>query len=258
MIPRNPGFRLAAIPAVLSLLGATLASCSDSGTNVRASFTGEVELLTEVGDVLPSADGVTVEIAGPGGVQTQITGEDGSFAFDDLDPGIYDLVFSKPGFGIQLANRIRLGNVEGQASLPEISSVEIVALELSPRLCNNVPCLDMVIKARNAFPVGVSRRIFRAFLGPVSRVSTTDYPESFFLIVPSDDPGITQVADTTLIALQGVSSLYMAQLPVEAEIRMLFHGSTENFGATYRDAVTVLTLYSALSTTFADETFINP
>jgi hypothetical protein len=243
MIPRNPGFRLAAIPAVLSLLGATLASCSDSGTNVRASFTGEVELLTEVGDVLPSADGVTVEIAGPGGVQTQITGEDGSFAFDDLDPGIYDLVFSKPGFGIQLANRIRLGNVEGQASLPEISSVEIVALELSPRLCNNVPCLDM---------------IFRAFLGPVSRVSTTDYPESFFLIVPSDDPGITQVADTTLIALQGVSSLYMAQLPVEAEIRMLFHGSTENFGATYRDAVSGLTVYPDLSTTFADETFINP
>ena len=258
MTRKNSVVRLAAVPAVVALLGATVSACNDSGTNVPASFTGDVELLTEVGDVLPTSEGVTVEISGPGGIQTQLTGEDGSFAFVDLDPGTYDLQFSKPGFGTQQANRVRLGNVEGQASLPEISSVEIVGLELSPRLCNNIPCLDMVIKARNAFPEGMTRRIFRAVLGPVSRVSTTDYPESFFLIVPSDDPGITQVADTTFMSLLGVSSLYMAQLPVEAEIRILFYGSTENLGATYRDPISGLTVYPDLSTTFADETFINP
>lgn len=250
--------RLFTLSATILLAGAALGACSDSGTNVTASFFGEVELLAENGSAFPTAEGVTVSVSGPGGVQTRVTGEDGAFSFSDLEPGIYDLDFSKPGFGNQKANRIRLGNVEGQASLPELSSIEILALELSPRLCGDAPCLDMVIKTRNAFPEGITRRIFRAFIGTVGRLSTTDYPEMLPLVVPSDDPGISVVADTTIFSLQGVTSFYMGQLPPDVELRMLLYGSTENASATYRDPISGLTVFPDLSTTFADEQFTNP
>jgi hypothetical protein len=78
------------------------------------------------------------------------------------------------------------------------------------------------------------------------------------LVVPFDDPAITVAGDTTIFALQGVTSFYMAQLPPDVELRMLFYGSTENASATYRDPVTGLTVFPDLSATFADEEFVNP
>jgi len=78
-------------------LGILLLVCGPAyGQITTGSLTGAVT--DDTGGVLP---GVTVSLSGEaliGGVQTQVTGVDGSYRFDRLPPGSYALAFELAGF----------------------------------------------------------------------------------------------------------------------------------------------------------------
>jgi hypothetical protein len=248
--------------ALLFIGGLVLSACDiGSPSEPTASINGVVRLYDELGEVLPGAEGVLVSLRDQASGETvmQTTEGDGQFAFSDLTPSFYDLEVSKDGFGEQKAFRLNLGSVNATVGLPEVSSLEILSMEVSANLCNGTPCLDIDVATRNAFPEGFARRIFRGYLGPTTLpVTPTDYRESFAFAVPADDPGVTQSADTTFFAIRGLFNEYLLGIPSGSEMRLLLYGATENQGLSYPDRDRVLSIYTDLSPTFGDETFILP
>lgn len=250
-------------PVVPLLLagGLLLGACDGSPSEPTASLNGVVRLYDELGAVLPGSEGVLVSLRdqASGDSFMQTTGADGLFSFSDLTPSHYDLELSKDGFGEQKAFRLNLGSVTATAGLPEVSSLEILSMEVSARLCNGTPCLDIDLATRNAFPEGFTRRIFRAYVGPTTLPNTpTDYQSSSAFAVPADDPGVTQSADTTFFAIRGLFLDYLLGIPSASEMRFLLHGATENQSLSYPDRDNVLSIYTDLSPTFGEGTFINP
>jgi hypothetical protein len=248
------------VPLVLAA-GLGIGACDFSPSEPTASLNGVVRLYDELGQVLPESEGVFVSLRdqASGELFEQTTGEDGVFSFPNLTPSRYDLELSKDGFGEQKAFGQNLGSANATAGLPQLSSLEILSMDVSAGVCTGTPCLDIDLATRNASPEGFTRRVFRAYLGPTTLPNTpTDYQESFAFVVEADDPGVTQSADTTFFAIRGLFVDYLLGIPSATEVLFLLHGSTENQSLSYSNKDRTLSIYSDLSSTFGDETFINP
>lgn len=236
----------------------TMTACGSDSTGASASLSGSVRLLLETGANAPDQSGAVVELRGPSGTLTQTTDSIGAFSFTGLEKGTYQAEFRKEGYGTIEASTLNLGSLEAQARLPQLSSVEILHLVTDPRLCNAVPCLDITIRTLNAFPEGVTRRIFRAYYGLVNRTDITDYLASFIMIVPSDDPGISIAGDTTIISLRGISDQTLAALAPDVELEFFLYGATENYTISWVDRNTGLPIYVDLSEGFGRTEFVTP
>jgi hypothetical protein len=106
-------FRLATLALALLMVFTVTAVAQDQGA-ARGNLSGIVYDPTRA-----TVPGAEVTITGPIGSQKQVTGENGTFLFSTLIPGIYSIRVQKAGF--------RVSDVKGaDVSINKTSSVEIV------------------------------------------------------------------------------------------------------------------------------------
>lgn len=151
--------RLSAVASCLAivLLTASAAPAIAQGT---ASFAGTVK--DQTGGALP---GVTVELT-TSGAATQVTASDGtgSYRFDQLSPGTYDLIFRLPNFGEQVRRNVVLAagqalTVDGTLSLSMNADVVVTGKKLFVNLADaENPAENLVGIAQSASQGAITAR----------------------------------------------------------------------------------------------------
>ena len=231
---------------VMALLMAA-AGCLDASTSPAPTISGLVTLRSESGVPLVDASGVRILLLADGAGTVVTTGADGQFALE-ARPGVaYRLEAERAGFATIVATNVVAGGAPLGLSLPERSSAVPTAVTASREPCGTVDCLALDITADHAFTPTIRRRLFRAFIGPLPGLTSTQYDQSLVLIVPDDQPDLVREGDRVVIPLRLLHGVDFARHPADSTLGVLVFGATENFAAAYTDPVTGRAIFADLS-----------
>ena len=144
------------------------------------SLVGFVRLYDQYGYVIPDRQGVTVTAIGSEPELSAVTSTEGRFEIKKLETGIYDLQFSKEGFGTYHVCNLRFvggpATVYGYTSMVQVSTTRISDLDLYTDPVTLVDWVTCRIEPELSYdrPVNI-----RFFVSESPDVSSSNYSSTF-------------------------------------------------------------------------------
>jgi hypothetical protein len=224
---RVGGFGVAVLLSVI-----LLAACDSTvEPDPSESLHGTVVALTESGVTVPAA-GAIVTIRNDRGEAVGVSASgDGLWTASDLGPGPYLVQPAAPGYTGLAEEAVTGGTSDLLARLVQHSSVRMLRVNQAAvsQDCGSSPCLDLsfTVAEETAFPEGVSRRIFRVFIGDSDSVSPNAYLESLTVIVADDDPLIERGGSEVTIGVESLRGFDLGD-PTPSELFVYVAGATEH------------------------------
>lgn len=235
---------------VLLLTGA--AACSEPGAPAQP-IVGDVRLVDELGNRLPSAGGVRVRIGDAQGAPgaTSFTDDGGHFVLDTPLAGSFRVVLDRDGFATTSLADVPAGAVLPPVELDQRSTVLVTGAQARPVACGSASCLDLDLELDHYFLQGAQRRLLRLFLSSHGDVGPASYDVTTVLVVPDDDPGLSSTGDGRVhVETTGLTGL-LEGFPPGTGVAIAVYGATENWWRRALDPAVGLETFADLSPTGA-------
>jgi len=166
----------------IGLIIAISSSCGEAGEPEiqfePMEISGNVALTNELGGSVQEASGVTVAAIGSiHGMQASTdTDAMGNYLLAGLRDDIYNVTFSKPGYGTR-DTLIMHPQVISSKILTQRSSARVSAVEarIEPCFLSGKDCIAMMLSTENFYVDGAERRIFRYFVSSDPETSSDRY-----------------------------------------------------------------------------------
>jgi len=240
----------------VALLSAGCTSTTDLSPT-HTSLHGSVVLFDELGQVMPSAEGVVVGVLSSSSVYRvqDTTNSAGEFSLEVTEIEGAGLIFEKEGFGQQFRYAVTEDSSLDGVELFQLSSAEVTSVEAQAEDCGDAACFSLELEVDHFFLDGAGRRVFRVFLSSSPDVGPLSYQESQLIFVPNDHPGLEQSGSDAVFQIDGITG-FLTQFSSGNTVHVAVVGATENLSTGYQFDWYDVEFYTDLSPVISKDSFV--